>query len=327
MVDYTKDTGSSGTMMIRDTGTTVEFWLKAGSSTFNNSLPWGYTINGNTSGWLSFRFESGGSWQRLGWWTVTTDQTVTFRLGDSGTSGLGGPTTLSATISRVSAPNQPSTPTVSGITSTSVNVTYVDGDSNGSAINARQIGYGTNGASPTTIVASDRFDTINGLSPGTLYYVWARIRNSVGWSPWSGRRAFTTLKVPDAPARPAVSNVTQVSARVTFSPPTNNGGAAIVEYQVGYGVSSGAPVTAVSATSPKVISNLVPGTKYYFWVRARNSVGWGPWSASNAVTTLAGARILVGGVWKTAVPYVRVGGVWKLARPWTRSTGIWRESS
>ncbi len=105
MVDYNKSTGSSGTMRIRDTGTTVEFWLNAGNSTtFNHDLPWGYTINGVTSNNRTFDYSAGDGWQRLGAWGVTTSQTVTFRLGDTGTSGFGGPTTHSVTINRAKVP-------------------------------------------------------------------------------------------------------------------------------------------------------------------------------------------------------------------------------
>ena len=61
MTDYTKATGSTGTMMIRDTGTDVEFWLKAGNNTYKYQLPWQYTVNGVNSGPLQFRFVSGGA--------------------------------------------------------------------------------------------------------------------------------------------------------------------------------------------------------------------------------------------------------------------------
>jgi hypothetical protein len=56
-------------------------------------------------------------------------------------------------------------------------------------------------------------------------------------------------------------------------------------------------------------------TIYYFWVKARNSVGLGPYSNSSSAKTYLGVYVNVGGVWKPAIPYVRTGGVWKQAQP------------
>lgn len=327
MVDYDKPTGSTGTMKIRDTGTYVEFYIRSGNSTtYNYQMPWAYVINGVTSSWKYFRYEKGAGYELLGRWNVTTTQTVTFKLGDTGTSGLGGPTTHSVKIDRATAPSPPSVVTLSNITHNSVYATFSDGANGGAAIDARQIGFGTETTNPTkNTVSSDRSTTIPGLSPGTTYYFWARTRNAKGWSAWGPRSTAKTHNVPSAPATPTISGVTPISAIVSWTPPANNG-ASIVEYQVGYGASSTGPATTVTATaSPRTVTGLVPGTRYYFWVRARNAVGWGAWSAASSNQTIAGARIRVGGVWKIAVPYVKVGGVWKLARPWARSAGVWKQ--
>jgi hypothetical protein len=107
-----------------------------------------------------------------------------------------------------------------------------------------------------------------------------------------------------------------------------NGGASITGYEIGYSATAwvvdGATVTA---TSPQTVTGLTPGTAYNFWVRAKNSVGWGPWSAAAKITTIAGGYVKVGTVWKLAVPYVNVGGVWKLAEPWTKSVGVWKRTT
>lgn len=325
MPTYEKPTGSSGTMRITDNGLRVEFWLKAGSSTFNHELPWGYTVNGITSGTRYFDFQSGGAWQRLAGWDVTTTQTVVFRLFDSGTSGLGGPTTFSQAINRAKIPGPASIITLTNMDHDSVHCTFTDGAANGDAIDARQIGYGTSPTATQFIVSSDRSTDITGLSAGTTYYFWARCHNSVGWGPWGPRANKTTLDTPSGGTAPVLSAVTQKTVTVTWSPPPA-GGAAILEYQVGYGTSSSAPTSTVSANSPRVITGLTPGTRYYFWIRARNSVGWGDWSASSNTKTIAGARVKVGAVWKEAVPYVRDSGVWKVAEPWGRYVGVWKKT-
>lgn len=327
MVDYYKSTGSSGSMRIRDTGTWVEFWINANEpSTWANEMPWAYTVNGTTSGWREHRYAQGSGWNKLGAWNVTYDQTVTFKLGDTGTNALGGPTTFSQFIERASAPAAPSKPVISGITASSVFVTFNDGANNGSAIDSRQIGYGTNSSTPQYTTSSDRSTTIGALASGTTWYFWARTHNAKGWSPWSARANATTLRVPEAPSTPLLSSVTATSVDISFTA-NGNGGSPITGYQIGYGTSSSAPTSTVSASSPKVIDGLTPGTVYYFWARAQNSMGWSAWSAPSSTRTVSGAYINVGGTWKLAVPYVKVGGVWKLAETWTRNLGEWKRTT
>lgn len=322
MTDWTKSTGSSGTMMIRDTGTTVEFWLKAGSSTYAYNMPWGYTINGGTNNSQTFRFESGGAWQRLGSWNITYNQTVNFHIGSTGTSGLGGPTDFSHAISRATAPSPPYPPNLTVNSDTIITATFSDGPDGGSPINIRLIEYGTDPNAPQSQNAPG---PIGGLTPGTTYYFWAITHNAVGWSSRSGRSQATTLRVPDAPSSPVMSDITQLTMIANYSP-NGDGGASISSYEVCYGTDPVTPQVVVTASPGTTISNLLPGTTYYFWARVGNSVGWSPWSARSTARTIAGARIKVGSVWKEAVPYVRDGGVWKVARPWGRVAGVWKES-
>lgn len=325
MTDYTKATGSSGTMMIRDTGTTVELWIKAGSSTWINGATYGGTWSG------SFDLPSGGAWLRIRSVSVTGDLTVTFTLNATGTAGLGGPTTLTASIDRSLAPSAPSTPTITSLTSTSFIASFVDGANNGAAIDLRQIGYGTGSSNPTTIITSDGSTSITGRAPGTTYYVWARTHNAKGYSAWSGRRTVTTYRVPDAPDPVEETLITQTTMHTRFTG-NGNGGTAVTQWELGYGTDPNTPLISVASTGTIDISGLLPGTIYYFWARGLNSVGWSPYSARTTAKTIAGARILVanfmgpGSTWTDAVPYVNVAGVWKLARPWAKIAGLWKVS-
>lgn len=327
MTDYLMNTGSSGEMMIRVTSTTVEFWLNShNSTTFNHQLPWGYTVNGVTDNTNEFDYYAGAGWLRLKSWTVTSSQTVTFRLFDTGTSGFGGPTTFNHFVDRATVPAAPSTPVLSAVTSTSVTVTFTDGSNGGAAIDSRQIGYGTSSSAPTTYVSSDGSDTISGLTPGTTYYFWARTHNAKGYSALSGRSSTTTLRVPDATTTPVLSNIGPTSITVSWAP-NGDGGSPITGYDIGYNTTDTSPsIINSDSASPFDQIALSPGTKYYFWVRAKNVVGNGPWSASANATTIAGVRIKVAGVWKFAIPYVKVAGVWKLARPYVKVAGVWKET-
>lgn len=328
MTDYKKTTGVNGTMMIRDLPDGwVEFWFKAGySSDWWNGMPFSWTANGKTSS-TKINYPTGADWYKVGWVYITDSQTVTFRLTDkSSATGIGGPTTFSQYIQRDTKPAKPTTPVISSITATSVHVKFSDGSNGGDAIDSRQIGYGTSSSAPQRYVSSNKSTTISGLSQGTTYYFWARTHNSLGWSSLSGRASATTLRTPSAPSAPLLAGVRATSVDVAFSAPSN-GGSTITGYQIGYGTNSSTPTSTVGASSPQVVTGLEPGTVYYFRVRARNSVGWGAWSAARSIRTIAGAYIKVGAETKLAVPYVKAGGTWRVAEPWIRTVGVWKRTT
>jgi hypothetical protein len=328
MTDYTKATGSSGEMLIRDNGTTITFMINAhSSSTFAHQMPWGYTVNGTTNNTRESDYSEGAGWLTLGSWTVTTDQTVTFRLFDTGTSGLGGPTTLSVNINRANAPNPPTIVSITGA-STSVTIKTADGANNGDAIDSRQIIRNTSNTKTggTTTNQTSLSQVISGLVTGQTYYFWARTHNSKGFSNWSALKTFKTQAVPEAPDSAVVSNPDQTSVLISFTD-NGNGGSAIVAREIGYSTSLSGVTNSVAYNGVTTVSNLQPGTTYYFWTRVQNAVGWSPYSAPVSMKTVAGAQLNVAGVWKDAVPYVNVGGVWKLARPWGRVAGVWKEST
>lgn len=328
MTDWTKTTGSTGTMMIRDTGDSVEFWFKAGySNDWYNGLDFNYTVNGDTDS-KSINYPTGADWYHVGSKTATYNQTVTFKLLTStGISGMGGPTTFSHSVTRDTVPGAPSKPVTSGIKSTSMVVSFSDGSNGGDSIDSRQIRYDDNSSfSSPTSVSSDKSTTISGLTPNKTYYFQARCHNSVGWGSWSTTASAKTQSVPTAPSSPLLASVTATSVDVSWTD-NSNGGSAITAHEIGWGTNSSAPTATVSARSPQVVNGLTPGTKYYIFVRAQNSVGWSVWSNPTSMTTVAGAYIWVGTTLKLAVPYVRVGGTWKQAEAWGRSAGVWRRTT
>ncbi len=329
MVDYSKDTGSSGEMIIRDNGTTVSFLINShNGTTFANQMPWGYTVNGTTNNSRETRYSAGAGWVTLGSWTVTTDQTVTFRLFDTGTSGLGGPTTFSHFIDRASAPSTPSKPVLSNITATSMRVVWTAGSNNGATIDLYQVAHNTaNSVSGATINNVDTDTTFDGLNPGTLYYWWARTHNAKGYSPWSAVAWATTIRVADAPDQVIASDPTQTGFTVSFTD-NGNGGSAITARQIAYNTTNTTTgATLVTYTGVMALSGLLPATTYYVWARVLNAAGWGPYSPVATQRTIAGAWMNVDNVWKEAIPYVNVGGVWKIARPWSRDAGVWKETT
>ena len=330
MVDHKKSTGDSGTMMIRDNGSTVSFMINSNNNvTFNNQLPWGYTVNGSTNNSRETRYSAGAGWVTLGSWTVSTDQTVTFRLFSTGTSGFGGPTTLSVSINRASAPAAPSKPVISEIEATTMRVQSTPGSNNGAALDGWQVARNTVNTLTGAGVGNwpDLDNVFAGLTRGTTYYYWARTHNAKGWSPWSPVSSATTINIPSAPGQVILSNPTQNTVLLSFVD-NGNGGAPILERQLRVATVNNVEVAGAFAyTGVTTHTGLQPATTYYFWGRVRNKAGWSGYSAVTTIRTIAGVWINVNNVWKQAIPYVRVGGVWKLARPWGRSAGVWKETT
>lgn len=192
MTDYTVGTGTGGTLIIRDVGTTITFLLQnTNGSTFVNGARWtGVVNNVGVSGTYSI---SGAQTVTLGSWTVTTNQTVSAHIDSTGTVGLGGPADISHAVSRATVPGVTSPIGIDQVDMVSFRYRFSAGSNGGAAIDSYQIGYGLSSGNPTTFISSGGTSTITGLSPGTTYYVWSRAHNSVGYSPWSARLSTTTV--------------------------------------------------------------------------------------------------------------------------------------
>jgi hypothetical protein len=329
MTDYLLGIGGPNVMMIRDTGGWVEFWFKTGSQTWNNDQWWSYAANGGGSR-QKYRLVRGGNWQMFGSVWVGYDQDVRFTIEGA---GLGwGTTDFWQHIQRSTVPQAPTLNSVAPISQSGFRVISTLNYDGGSAIVERQLGYGSssNGPSSTTPLA-DGDEIVGGFSTGQRLYFWVRARNALGWSGWSNRGEATTWQVPAAPAAAIFTSITQRSVGVNFPFTVRSSDPPNLEKQFKYGRDpTGAIIDATVNVDETIeyLSNLDPGKTYYFWARARNSVGWGPWtSTASRLILIAGSRVLVAGQWKRAVPYVRVGGVWKVAEPWIKDVGVWKRTS
>jgi len=325
MADYTVQIDGDSFMMIRDTGGWVEFWFRTGSQTWNNDQPWAYAANGHSSGTLEFRLLRGGNWQKFGAVFVSYDQDVTFAIYSAGSF----PTHFFVQhITRSTVPSPPRMLSATPLSTTTIRGIFTGTHDGGSPVLEWHLGYGSSPNGPGAAVVSDGNTDVGGFTSGQRVYFWARGRNAKGWSAWSNRVEATTWKVPGAPSVVGFTNVKQMSLTTSFKD-GSNGGTPILQRQVAYGKDPVTYETLVDSPTNGVnnISGLDAGKTYYFWVRSRNVVGWGPWSARSMVNLIAGARVRHAATWARAVPYVRVDGVWKVARPMVRHAGVWKETS
>jgi hypothetical protein len=93
---------------------------------------------------------------------------------------------------------------------------------------------------------------------------------------------------PSAPvdAPTSLSNVPSItSVAISFTAPTNNGGAAITNYEYSFNGSSWTALSPADAVSPITVSGLTANTTYTVYLRAVNIVGSGPASSGTSFTT------------------------------------------
>ena len=134
-----------------------------------------------------------------------------------------------------------------------------------------------------------RSTTITGLTNNTEYEVQVRAINGRGNGFWSASvKATPAPQVPAAPAAPALTS-SGTTMTATWSAPLANG-ADITDYNIQYRPdTSGADwidwqASTTSTATTATITNLTSGTTYEVRVRARNSVGGGPWSTASTHT-------------------------------------------
>jgi hypothetical protein len=170
--------------------------------------------------------------------------------------------------------------------------------STGTMMTAQQSIGGEGGTGPVSVTAP-----LTGLAPGTTYYDRVVAMNDAGMVQ-GAILSFTTLAPPAAQTLPAAGVATTAA---TLSASVNpDGSATLVTFVYGTdptlttgttttpAQSIGSGTTFVSVTAP--VTNLTPGTKYYFHVVATSDGGTAEGDNLNFTTTLpvtdTGPRVL-----------------------------------
>lgn len=163
--------------------------------------------------------------------------------------------------------------------------------------------------------------TAGGLNPLTTYYYCSEAYNSAGWSEPNDWGSVTTLDaVPDDPAAPTISTISETSAYVSWAAPALNG-ATLDNYLVRVCTGNDPNAYVKTYTLPPSVtgvsvSDLIKGTWYNVFVKALATPTDSGWSPATTFKT--------DGSWSTLRPWIKSGGVWYRALVWKNDGGTWK---
>jgi hypothetical protein len=223
---------------------------------------------------------------------LTNGTTYTFTVYASNAAGNGPPSAPSNAVTPVGPP--PVAPT--NVTATAGNaqatVTWTPPSGNGGSVITSYTVTASGGQS-TTACGTCTSAAMTGLTNGVTYTFTVYATNAYGNSPSSSpSNAVTPARLPGVPA-----NVTATpganDAVVTWTPPSDNGGANIDAYRIRLYVNGAySSETSVCGTCTQYDwGNLTPGDPVYFVVWSHNSVGYSSsGGVSNEATPGTGAQ-------------------------------------
>ena len=284
------------------------------------AVNWG--VPGNTGTYPVTRYDMRYRVGNSGSWTTQTNignasarsytktslaQGTTYQIQVRAVSSGGGNTyigTWSASVSAttdsaIGAPSTPAAPTVS-VSDNDLTITWTAPANNGAAITSYDIRYAPSGSGWTVLAdiwSSGALSyTILNLTRGVEYSVQVRAENSVGTSGWSASGTGTPAVVAPTAPQSVTLTPSDDAIQVSWSAPSDNGGAAITAHDVRYraGESGDWTVidTATTTARKYTVTGLSNGTSYQVQVRAVNSAGDGAWSSALSETPSAGEIIV-----------------------------------
>ncbi len=215
-----------------------------------------------------------------------------------------GPGAVSATTSattdtpNATVPAAPTQLTATATGRTSINLSWTaPTNTGGAAITGYQIEVSNTGTANTwtNLVANTQSTTTTyahtGLSAGVTRHYRVRAINSVGPGAVSATSSATTdtpnATVPDAPSQLTATAAGRTSINLSWTAPSDNGGATITGYQIEVSNAGAWSELATTRATTYTHTNLAAGTTQVYRVRAINSVGNS--DASNTVSATTDA--------------------------------------
>ncbi len=213
-----------------------------------------------------------------------------------------GPGAVSATTSattdtpNATVPAAPTQLTATAAGRTSINLSWTaPTNTGGAAITGYQIEVSNTGTANTwtNLVANTQSTTTTyahtGLSAGVTRHYRVRAINSVGPGAVSSTSSATTdtpnATVPDAPSQLTATAAGRTSINLSWTAPSDNGGATITGYQIEVSNAGAWSELATTRATTYTHTNLAAGTTQVYRVRAINSVGNSDASNTASATT------------------------------------------
>lgn len=165
---------------------------------------------------------------------------------------------------------------------------------------------------------------------GTIYFTLNYTGTQGFGGPTSVSMPFSRTPpatVPPAPTMLAPDQIGPTSMRVRFSG-NGDGGSGMLGWELHWATNEAFTqgTGSIVSTGTSIMSDLLPGTEYWWKARGRNGVGLGPFSAPISARTLTGGRRKVAGVWRDVERWRKVGGTWRRVVRWRKVAGVWKRT-
>jgi hypothetical protein len=156
---------------------------------------------------------------------------------------------------------------------------------NGSAISGYELRYSADGTSTTVDLGDVTSTTITGLENGVEYAFDIRAINEIGAGEWSSVESATPAGAPGS-IREFTSSSIADGVTLNWAAPSDNGGSAIVGYEIDYRLagSTGAYTTVQTTDPTATITNLGNGITYEARARVESEAGFGDWTEQGTFT-------------------------------------------
>lgn len=277
------DAPTIGTATKTGTSTATVAFLAPSSS--GGSTITGYTVTSSPSG-----VTATGNSSPITLTGLTSATAYTFTVTATNSIGTSSPSQASNSITTdYINPNSPGAPTIGTATKTgssTATVAYTAPASDGGyAITSYTAVSTPGGITGTLSQAGSGTISVTGLTPGADYtfIVFATNSQGAGINSSASNSITTDAAAPSAPTVGTATKTSSTTATLTFTPPTQNNGAAVTNYTV---TSNPGGITASGSSSPITITGLTPATAYTFTITATNSAGESVASApSNQITS------------------------------------------
>ena len=267
----------------------------------------GYLIEVSTNGssWSDLVSDTGTITTGYSHSGLTAGSTRHYRVSAINSAGTSEPSSSdSATTDSPPAATAPDAPT--SLTATADDQTEIDlswtapSNDGGADITGYGIEVSTNGSNWSDLVADTDSTATSyshtGLTAGSTRYYRVSAINSAGTSAPSSTDSATTDSPPAATAPDAPTGLTatadgQTEIDLSWTAPSNDGGAAITGYRIEVSTDGSSWSDLVAETGSTTTSyshtGLTAGTTRHYRVSAINSAGTGPPSSSHSATTTA----------------------------------------